>query len=267
VFSRPCPHAIAKRRDRAFGAYIHGDRPGAVHLMREVCGDAPDEPRHRIELGDMLVTGDYTERTEALGLWTAVSQDAERVTSTLRAEAFERLARAAANRGDWDQVRALIGEVVKLPIDANARRQVDAEAFALAHAGPAGAALRGYFFGGTSLLDTATWAMLATLAEPGLGFGHYLLGLQRMSASEWAEGAASLNRSLALGLPSLPFVKNAARRMAVAAYRSHDLIRVSLAIAVLSGSEMATGDRLLAKDWLDRISFDATGRLGPAPNP
>ena len=90
--------------------------------MRDVCGDAPNEPRHQIELGDMLIWGDEPERAEALGLWTTISRNASRVTSTLRAEAFERLARAAAFRGDWDQVRSLIGLAVDLPLDASQRR-------------------------------------------------------------------------------------------------------------------------------------------------
>ncbi len=263
VFARPCPHAIAKSREHAVQAYIHGDRPRAVTLMRGVCGDAPNEPRHQLELGDMLVSGDEAERAEAIARWTEIAQDVEHVTSTVRSDALDRLARAAAYRGDWAQVRSLIGAAVKLPLDSNERRQLDAEAFALAHQGPAGAALRGYFWGTGSRVDAQTWALLATIAEPGLGFAHYLLGLQRMTASDWAGGADQLGRALALGLPSLPFVKNCARRMAVAGYRSSDAIHVNLAIAVLSGGEMATVDRLLAKDWSERLSFDATGDLGP----
>jgi hypothetical protein len=34
-----------------------------------------------------------------------------------------------------------------------------------------------------------------------------------------------------------------------------------VAIAVLSRSEMSSGDRALAKDWLERMTFDQTGRL------
>ncbi len=60
-------------------------------LMREVCADAPEEPRHQIELGDVLSIGNPAEVVEARALWLAVAGD-ETVTSTLRAEALEHLA-------------------------------------------------------------------------------------------------------------------------------------------------------------------------------
>src|SRR6185295_4504566 len=48
VFARPCPHAIAARREHAIEAQSHGDHPRAVALMRRVCSDAPEEPRHQL---------------------------------------------------------------------------------------------------------------------------------------------------------------------------------------------------------------------------
>jgi len=51
--------------------------------------------------------------------------------------------------------------------------------------------------------------------------------------------------------------RNAARRLAVAGYRSHDRAGVERAIATLSGPEMTTSDHLLAEDWRARLAFDA----------
>lgn len=261
VFSRPCPHAIAARREQAQLALADGDRPRAVRLMRQVCGDAPEEPRHRLALAELLSEGNPFERTEAINVWTALANNAEGVTSTLRATAFENLARAAAERGDFTQVRALIADAVQLPLDADERRQIDALSFALAHTGPAGPALRGYFFGAGPGISPATYALLATLAEPTLGLGHYLLGLQMGLQGEQSKAAVNLERGIVFGLPGTPFVKNAARRLAIAAYRTGDTTRVMTAATALSGAQMTTGDRLLARDWLDRIEFDATKQL------
>lgn len=255
VFARPCPHAIAARRVDALRAYIAGDRRTAVGLLREVCGDAPEEPRHRMELADFLAPGDPAEHEEATSIWNALARDTEHVTSTLRVEVLERLARDAAARGDRAAVEARIKEASALPLDANERRQLDAELFALAHRGPAAAPLYAYFFV-PGPLDNALLARWAVLAEPALGFAHYLLGLQRTAAGLWASAADELDRALALGLPGPLFVRNAARRLAVAGYRSHDRARVEQAIATLSGAEMTTPDRLLAKDWQDRLAFD-----------
>jgi hypothetical protein len=256
VFARPCPHAIAARRERALYAYVTGDRKTAVDLLRHVCNDAPEEPRHRMELGDMLVTGDAAEHQEAAAIWSALAQDTEHVTSTLRVEVLERLAREAAARGDRAAVEARIHEAAALPIDGSERRQLDAEVFALAYRGPAAMPLYAYFFM-PGPLDHAVIAEAAVTAEPGLGFAHYLLGLQQTTQGQWAAAAGELDRALALGLPGAVFVRNAARRLAITGYRSHDPARVGRAIAALSGPDMTTPDRLLAKDWQDRLAFDA----------
>ncbi|MGN6110969.1 MAG: hypothetical protein ACTHU0_38080 [Kofleriaceae bacterium] len=257
VFSRPCPHAIAARRERAYEALGDGDRPRAVALLREVCSDAPEEPRHRMELGDLLSVGDLIERTEAELSWISIAYDRDGVTSSLRAQAYERLARLAGERGRLERARAIVGEAVELPIDPNERRTLDGMAFALAHPGPAAIALRNYFFAPGRGVPSVHHALLATIAEPQLGFGHYLLGLQRAARGEWDTAAPELALALAQGLPGPAFVKNAARRLAVAAYRTGDLHRLSVAIATLGSSSMSSGDRALAQDWFERMQLDA----------
>jgi hypothetical protein len=184
----------------------------------------------------------------------------------LRVEVLERLARDAAARGDRAAVEAWIKEAAAQPIDSNERRQVDAEVFALAHRGSAAAPLYAYFFVPAPLGNgTAILAQWAAAAEPELGFAHYLLGLQRGIAGLWSASAAELEHALELGLPSALFVRNAARRLAIAGYLGHDLAGVQKAIAVLSGPDMATPDRLFAKDWQDRLDFDAKAASSTSP--
>jgi hypothetical protein len=262
VFARPCPHAIAARRERAAEALNRGDRKQALALIRDVCSDAPDEPRYRLDLGGALYDGDAAEKQEALALWTQLSQDTEHGTPSLRADAYEKLIKAAADRDDFTEVRRLVDEAVKLPLMPTERRQLDAYAFVLAHQGPAAAALRGYFFTTAARVDTLTWALFATLAEPELGFGHYLLGLQYAFRGDHAASAEYLARSMERGLPSQPFVKNAARRLAIAAYRTNDLAKVRAAAAALAGTGMSESDRLLAKDWLERLGFAGSAPAG-----
>ena len=263
VFARPCPHANAARRERAAAAAVRGDRRGAIALMRAVCNDAPDEPRYRLELGDFLSLGDGLERVEGVALWTMLA-NSESTTSTLRAEAFERLARVAAAKGDYARTTELVGRARLLPVDANARRQLEAEWFALQHRGPAGAALRGYFFVPVGAFDAPAWALLATLAEPDLGIAHYLMGLQKTSAGEWQAAAEALDLGLARGLPSTEFVRNGARKLALVAYRAGDTARVERAIGLLRGASMTETDRLLAEDWAQRLAFDK--RRGTPPS-
>ena len=260
VFARPCPHAIAARRDKAAYANSQGDHARAIALMREVCGDAPDEPNHRLRLVDYLASGTAAERAEAMSILKALADDGQ-TTSSLRADALDRLGRVAGARGDIATAIALVERARAMPVDPSQRRQYDAESLALHHENTAGAALRGYFFGSNGLIGQKEWAMLAILAEPALGFGHYLLGLQDLSASDWRGATDELDLALSLGLPSAPFTRNAARKLVLAAYRAKDLARVHHAIDALHAPGMAETDRLLADDWAQRLTFDATGHL------
>ena len=252
VFDRPCPHAVAARRERAFSS---PDRARAVALMREVCADAPDEPRHFLELGDFLSVGTETERVEALILWTGVATNRADVTTSLRAQALERLARTAGQRGDLARARSLVTAALALPIDPNERRGLEGMNLALSHQGPAGQALRDYFFLRALTPTQLELAQRMVDAEPALGYGHYLLGFNRFNQSDWVGAAVELARALELELPSDAIVKAAVRRLAVAAFRTHDQARLQAAIARLAGPKMTTGDHLLAQDWADRAKF------------
>lgn len=263
VFARPCPHAIASRRARAYEAVGRGERERGISLLREVCGDAPLEPRYRMELGDVLVRGDERDRKEATELWSAIEQS-QQVTSSLRGEALERLAGEAAGRGDLARTKELILAALRLSIDDGQRRQLEAKRLALEHTGPAAPMLQAYFFPPRQAPgDPRQWATRAAELEPQLGLALYLRGLRQADDGSWAAMAGDLARALELGLPSRSFVRAAARRLAVAAYRVADLPRVQLAIATLEGPEMTETDRLLAEDWRQRLRFAATGRLAP----
>jgi hypothetical protein len=257
VFARPCPHAVAAREERARQLAAHGDRDGAIKLMRAVCKDAPDEPRHLLQLASYLVFGTGPERAEAIGIWSRIADDDE-LTSTLRADALTRLARF-----DHEHTATLIAKAAALPVDPGMRRTLDAMQFALQHEGPAGPALRQYFFASPDVLDDVGWAYLAVVAEPDLGIAHYLLGLNLALGEkpEWQHAAEELDAALSHGLPSVDFVRNAARKLAIAAYRAGDTARVRAAIAALRGKDMAETDRLLADDWASRLRFDADGHL------
>jgi hypothetical protein len=241
VFSRPCPHAIAKQQQQAIQLLAAGKREEAIDRMRKICEESLMEPRYRVQLGDFLYA-DETQRDEADLQWMLVAIDARNVTVSIRAQALRRLARAAAIKNDFARTARLIEYARSLPLDLDERRELDAIGVTLAHTGPAAEHLKAYFFPtGDKAPTTLQSATAAVAAEPTLGLAHYLLGLQKANADDHVGAAESLERALARELPGLAFVKNAARR---------------LAASVLSGSSMASGDRLLAKDWLDRVAFD-----------
>ena len=198
----------------------------------------------------------------------AIAAEPSGVTSSLRAQALEGLARSAIAQGDVVGGTQRIAEALKLPRRRQRAPAARGLAFSLAHAGPAGPALREYSFP-TKETDSLALTEAAVAAEPTLGQAHYLLGLQRGIRDDWAGAAAALSKALELGLPGIAFVKNAARRLALVAYRANDRAGVERAIAVLSRPEMATGDQMLATDWRERLAFESSGSVGArsAPQP
>lgn len=257
VFARPCPHAVAAKRSAAFAAQAAGNRKRAIALMRSVCKDAPEEPRHRLELGDILADDDGPNTPEARAIWSALAESRD-VSPTLRAEALRRLAHITA---DPTAKLELIERARALPLDPTDRRIFDAQAIALRATGPAGPFIREYF---QQLNPSAKLLQLASQAvaqEPTSALALYLLGLQHANAGGWTAAAAALDQALTSGLPDENFKRFAARRLAIAAFRAGDAARLDHAIAAMVGPSTTTVDHLLANDWKQRRTFDATGHL------
>jgi hypothetical protein len=265
VFDRPCPHATAQRRIEAARRQDEGDRAGAIRLMRRVCDDQPSELRHRLDLAELLGDADATEgeRAEARAIFEELAAPGG-APSALRADAVSALIFAAARAGDWVEVARLVAGSLALPLADFDRRQVLGRWLALNHVGPAGPALRAYFFA-TGTETGRALADAALAAEPALPLAAYLVGLQA-EGDDWREAAAQLAAALDGGLPHPLYVRNAARKLAVAAYRAGDPALVERAIAMLTstGAGMSEVDRLLGVDWSERLVFDRSGAL-PAP--
>lgn len=261
VFDRPCPHATALRKDQAYRLLGDGKRDDAIAVMRVVCSDQPSEPRHRLELSDMLDAGSPAERTEAAAILDDLTGPAAGSTS-VQAEALRRLADDAAARQDWDAVWRYIARGLTLAVADDTRRNFLARQYALLYYGPAGDPMRYYFYGAPDGANARAIMQVAVAVDPTLGMAHYLLGLRATGDGDHAVAARELATALDLGLPDLLFVRNGARRLLVEAYRAKDPALVERAITALTTTPgMTEVDRLLAVDWHERLVFDATGAL------
>ena len=259
LFARRCPHATAAKRAEALEAAARGDRRGAIRAYREVCRDSGEQPRDRLALAVLLIGSEdhevpAPERAEGVAILRDVAGDDDHATG-VRADALEALAHVAAIDGDLAAAEALLAEAAALPVDDGSARQLEAKLAAIRHAGPAGAALRTYFFAPEA--DRLAAAEAATRAEPLDGLGWYLRGLQRRSSPhrDFAGAAHDLATALALPLPSQRFVRNAARQLAVAGWRAGDRAAVERAIEVLERPEQPAIDRLLAEDWRYKLAW------------
>jgi hypothetical protein len=177
VFARPCPHAVAAKRERVDLLLARRRVAEAIQLQRSVCHDAPEEPTYRYELAQVLALGEPSQREEALALLRALSTDPA-ATSSLRGDALAALAAHAVRAGDLEHGHALTAAALGLPLDDNDRRAQSIKALALTHGGPAGPALRDYFFPLPDGDGALAAAARAVALEPSLAIARYLLGLQ-----------------------------------------------------------------------------------------
>lgn len=258
IFERPCPHAVAARRAEAADLARH-DLGGAIERLRSACDYAPSDPHLQLDLASLLARGGPAERASANAHWRALAEQSD-LPQALRAQVLEQQARAAGMAGSLEDARALVEQALTLHMDDDRRRQLEAMRLALGHTGPAGPALRSYFFAPPGS-DPGRAAADAVALEPSSGLARYLRGLRRADTGAWAAMAQDLDAGMRLGLPSPRFERAAARRLAVAAYRAGDTGRVLSALEVLERPQHAEVDRLTAADWRARLRFDSTGRL------
>ncbi len=263
IFSRVCPHAIARARARAGERWRRGAFDEAIDILRRVCRQAPQEPRYRLELARYLVAGGQS--AQAADVYRELAADHEHISSTLRAEALLGLAAIAARAGDLAEVVRLLDLTLELPIDEDLLRNAVAQRHAATHVGPAGPALRAYFWGGDVRLAVDPLvllgqAALAVWAEPGLGLAHYLLGRNLTSLGISDEASAALARSLELGLHPL-VAREAARELAAAAFLAREWALVEQAAAILTAPAQPEVTRLYGADWRERVHWQRTGAL------
>jgi hypothetical protein len=242
VFQRPCPHANAARVRRAQEL----PQPDAVRLLRQVCKNAPEDPRFQFALARRLADGAAAEVAEARTIFERFV-GAESGT-ILAARALQALIVLDASKRDFGSVRTRLDRALSLAVDDDTRRTFEAEDLALRATGFAGYFLRGYFF---EPGDDAVWSFLVALFRDD-GFGWYLFGLQ--AAQSPALSAQALTFALERGPPGSRFVRNAARKLAVAAWSAGDRHGIDLAIETLGESSYET-DRALASDWRERLAF------------
>lgn len=248
VFQRPCPHANAARLRRAARA----ERREAVKILRDVCRDAPEEPRYRMYLADRLLGGDASPAEQAEGREIYATFTRGDHGSVLAAEAHEDLANADGRAGDLPAARAHVEAALAIPVDDDRRRPLEALREAIDAPGLSGVFLRGYFFAPQA--DRMHWALFAALTGPRTGLPLYLLGLRAGDRDLSTLSAWSLAAAFARGLPTPRFDRFGARQLAVAAWRAQDRASLEVALGVLEKSEYEV-DRALAADWRERAAF------------
>lgn len=264
IFSRPCPHAIARQRARVARLKAYGSYDAAIELARRIVAQAPHEPRYQLELADVLVTSG--DQAGAIAICQTIRHNDKQISSTLRAEATFELVSMAARAGDFQRVRELLADADALPLGEGEQRYIDAMEFAAHHKGPAGKPLRDYFwrydprFGADGAVAVGRAAAIV-IAEPELGFGYYLLARNLRDRGVPGEVAATMTRALDLGLPSVLLEREAARVQASAGYRVGALSLVERAAGIMLEPHHPVVTQLFGVDWLERVQWKRHGHI------
>jgi hypothetical protein len=264
IFKRPCPHAVARRLERA-GELIGRGKPGeAVEVLRRVCADDPGEPTHRLSLATALIFNEREE--EAVAIFREIA-DAADLSTPLRARALIALLDLHGRRGDVEAARRLLPRVLALPVDEGTRRGLVVRALALDPSFPGAAALRAYLFTDPELDREPDLAVMVARAHrvaaeaPTSGLGDYLMGRLISGRGAPVDALFHLARAQELGLPDLLIARENDRLLAAAAFQAADYERVRQVAARLQAPAQPLAVQLEGADWLERIRFAETGSL------
>ncbi|HTE55387.1 MAG TPA: hypothetical protein VK698_31250 [Kofleriaceae bacterium] len=269
IFERPCPHAVADKLGRLGRLTGRGELDEAIEVARSLCADVPDEPRHLMELAELLFRAHRPD--DAAAIYRKLADDQEGMSSTVRADALLALAQLAAARKDDKALAEALERAALLPMEDDQARQVAVQRFAASHAGPAGPALRAYLWppDPNAPIDPVVQlgrAAAAAMAEPDLAVTHYLIGRVQSGRGAPVETARELRRAIDLGLGHPLIIRECAELLAAEAYEAGDYGSVERAAVILTAADQPEVTRLFGYDWLERLYWRRSGgRLPPAP--
>ncbi len=253
IFRQVCPHAVARKQVRIDELERGGKLDRAIRIARSMCSDVPSEPRHQLQLANLL--DENGELAQAAEIYDDIASESETVSSTLRAEALLSRAAQAGRAGDMGEVARLLDRAAAMPVESGLLRNIQAQRHVARLASPAAAALRGFFWGAGDRATRLALIEAAIVLEPETGFAYYLRGRHTLTTAAPPAVVRSLSRALDLGLPHPLIRRECARLLAEIAYRAGDLAAVERAAAILSESEQPLVMQLAAADWRERLAF------------
>src|SRR5262249_43113262 len=151
----------------------------------------------------------------------------------------------------------VVTRMLALPVDDATRRNLLVRSVALGDA-PEAPLLRAYLWSRTEL-DPVVQVDRARKIAAGTPLGHYLVGRVLFARAAWG-GAGGCAAGSAGGLTEPLVARENDRMLAIAAYladRPSDVAAAARRLAADPDPVVA----LLGEDWLERLRFDAAGRL------
>lgn len=263
LFGKPCAHENAQLRARVRALQAGGNDTGAVPLCERIVDNDPASVRDRVALLRALVRAGRLAEAERTARAMA---DDERLGEAANRDAAERLADLAWMRGRSDEARrGYEALLVEAPTEDDARMLT---VKALGAADPALApTLRAFLLdeGRPAPAPIAVYLLQGLLVRlPDQPVVHYLLGRQLWNQSEPALARPHLQAADRGGLPARLAAENL-RLLGQCEWLGGDPRSARVTFERLADPRHPLGVREEAHDWLDRIEWEATGRVRARP--
>jgi hypothetical protein len=262
IFSRPCPHDVARLQAAAQELIGDGLAAKAVPILERVCREDPGEPAERLALAAGLERAHRDG--EAAAIYRVLGAD-DSLSTPLRARALLRFVDLEAIAGRIDPAAAAVAQALALPVDETTRRNLIIRAEALGGSALAPALRRYIFARGPTGGDADAIVLLEraheiVAAAPAHGIGHYLAGRMLGTRGAFADAQAELEEAVRRGLLDPLVGRENDRLLAAAAYLAGDRAAARAAALRLAAPGQPAAVRLHAADWLERLDFPESPR-------
>lgn len=260
IFARPCPHTVARLRQRVDQAQQRRDLAAAIETLERLCRADPGTPWYRLQLADALLNnGDEAASLSTIAPLRTNSQDAA-VASAVDSW----LADHHWRHNRLQAARAALDAAAQRAADVGSARLIWLKRWALDQPREVRKIVFDYLDVGR---DRPRFARIAALHQayrltdvlPQAAIGWYLVGKQLAAARLFEDARQPLQHALELGLSDPRFTVEAYRTLGRSAFRANDF-----ELAARSFSLLRTHDKpqvsLDAEDWLQRIHWTQATR-------
>lgn len=252
IFARPCAHEVARLQAQARASLQQGRLREVLRISRRILDWFPDDPdAWLLQLDALAREDDAAVYQIALGLlerpgWPPAA----------RLGLLDRLGVLEIRRQEYERACPYFQEVLEANADEAANRLNLARLDAIAR-GEAGRRVLEFLQGDGGLAAGVLALLQADGLDPDWGLPAYLLGRHLAQGQSCPRALFWLERAGARGLPHPAFSAEALRLLLACRYQDGDRPGAAAVAAVLVQYPPDSAVRAEARDWLERLAFEA----------
>ncbi len=253
IFARPCAHEVARLQAQARASLGQGRSGEALRIARRILEWFPDDTDAWLLYLDALIRGE--DDSEAY-------QTAQRLLArpelppAARLGLLERLGGLEIRRQEAERACPYFEALLESNADEGANRLNLARLDAIAR-GEAGRRVLEFLQGEGGLAAGILALLEADRLEPDWGLPAYLLGRHLAQGASCRRALFWLERAGERGLPHPAFAAENLRLLLLCRYQTGDRQGAAEAAAVLAQYPPDSATRAQARDWLERLAFEA----------